>query len=215
MSAQNPDIVSLQELNGYTGEKLAGDAKAWGHDYSVLLKTTGFPTGITSRYPITDVKRIMDGMHHGLLRCRIRGIWFYVIHMHPSDYARRVDEVRILQRDIRGLPEKEPRIVLAGDFNGFSPADRFHYDTDEKLIEFFEMLDRRDTARNLNAGRLDYGGLDAIAQEPFLESLLATRTTVRTGDSIIFLSARTFWGAFQKPRSLGMTSPKCSPTTSR
>lgn len=182
MAAQNPDIVSLQELNGYTGEKLAQDAKAWGHGYCVLLKTTGFPTGITSRYPITDVKRIMDGMHHGLLRCRIRGIWFYVIHMHPSDYARRIDEVRILQRDIRGLPEKEPRIVLAGDFNGFSPADRFHYDADEKLVEFFEMLDGRDKARNLNAGRLDYGGIDAIARSGFVDLIAHLR---KPGDRFV------------------------------
>ncbi len=116
---QNPDIVSLQELNGYTAEKLADDANSWGHQYSELLKTDGFPTGITSRYPITDVKRVMDGMHHGLLRCRIQGIWFYVIHFHPSNFARRIEEALLLKADVQQLPEENPRIVLAGDFNGF------------------------------------------------------------------------------------------------
>ncbi|MEC9123960.1 MAG: hypothetical protein VX969_07425 [Verrucomicrobiota bacterium] len=32
-----PDVVSLQELNSYTEEKLAQDARAWGHPYSALL----------------------------------------------------------------------------------------------------------------------------------------------------------------------------------
>src|SRR6056297_2635134 len=53
MAAQQPDVVALQELNGYTAEKLATDANSWGHSHSVLLKEEGFPTGITSRYPIT------------------------------------------------------------------------------------------------------------------------------------------------------------------
>src|SRR5690606_25552627 len=52
MNEQQPDVVSLQELNEYTSQKLAADAKRYGHEYSVLLKEDGFPTGITSRYPI-------------------------------------------------------------------------------------------------------------------------------------------------------------------
>ena len=48
------DIVALQELNGYTEEGLAEDAKFWGHSYSAILKIDGFPTGITSRYPLTE-----------------------------------------------------------------------------------------------------------------------------------------------------------------
>jgi gluconolactonase len=179
MAAQSPDVVSLQELNGYTPERLAADGAAWGHAHSVLLKTDGFPTGITSRYPITDVRRIREGMHHGLLRCRIRGLWFYVIHFHPSNFARRIEEAAILQADIAALPDTDPQIVLAGDFNGFSPADRERYDADEKLVEFFQMLDLRDTARNLNGGRIDYGGIEAIERLGFVD-LIARRRTAAT-----------------------------------
>ncbi len=175
MAGQSPDVVSLQELNGYTSSKLAADAKAWGHTYSVLLKEDGFPTGITSRYPITDVKRIREGMHHGLLRCRIRGVWFYVIHFHPSNFERRIEEASVLQADIATLPDSDPPIVLAGDFNGFSPADRGRYDADLKLIEFFKMLDKRDQAKNLNAGRLDYGGLEAILAQGFVDLVNRSR----------------------------------------
>lgn len=181
MATASPDVVSLQELNGYTSDKLAADAKLWGHSYSVLLKEDGFPTGITSRYPISDVKRIRDGMHHGLLRCRIRGIWFYVIHFHPSNYARRIEEARLLAADVKLLPEANPRVVLAGDFNGFSPADRPRYDGDGQLAPFFQMLDDRDkNARNLNAGRIDYGGIEAILSQGYVDLINRAKTTDET-----------------------------------
>ena len=170
MADQSPDVVALQELNGYTPDRLAADAEAWGHTHSVLLKQDGFPTGITSRFPIRDVRRIREGMHHGLLRCRIRGIWFYVIHFHPSDFARRIEEAGHLKADVATLPESNPKVVLAGDFNGFSPADRAHYEADPALEPFFEMLDRRDQgARNLNDGKLDYGGLEAILAQEYVD----------------------------------------------
>lgn len=170
MASQTPDVVSLQELNEYTPEKLADDAKAWGHEYSVLLKEDGFPTGITSRFAISDVKRIRNGMHHGLLRCRIRNIWFYVIHFHPSNFARRIEEAALLKADVESLPQENPLIVLAGDFNGFSPADRAQYDADMELVPFFRMLDQRDPkSRNLNQGRIDYGGLEAILSQGYFD----------------------------------------------
>jgi hypothetical protein len=34
---------------------------------SALLKEDGFPTGITSRYPLEDIQRIKQGFHHGLM----------------------------------------------------------------------------------------------------------------------------------------------------
>ena len=172
MAAQAPDVVALQELNSYTEDKLAADATAWGHQHSVLLKTDGFPTGITSRFPITDVQRLREGFHHGLLRCRIAGIWFYVIHFHPSNFARRIEEAGLLQQNAASLPEQDPRIVLIGDFNGFAPVDRRHYDQDSRLVPFFQQLDTKNKdARNLNQGHLDYGGLEAILAQGYVDLL--------------------------------------------
>ncbi|MFN5534366.1 MAG: SMP-30/gluconolactonase/LRE family protein [Planctomyces sp.] len=189
MAAQAPDVVSLQELNGYTAERLASDARAWGHAHSVLLKQDGFPTGITSRYPISDVRILRDGFHHGLLRCRIQGLWFYVIHFHPSNFERRIAEAGLLAADVASLPEADPRILLAGDFNGFSPADRSHYDSDARLVPFFQQLDARNPgAKNLNNGRMDYGGIEAILQQGYVDVLAASRW-----------SSETFAGSFPTP----------------
>ena len=70
------DAVSLQELNSYTEEKLAEDARAWGHPHSVLLKTKGFPTGITSRFRSRKSHTTFEGYHHGLLSCKTVGFGF-------------------------------------------------------------------------------------------------------------------------------------------
>src|SRR5690606_7484725 len=146
-------------------------AESWGHSHSELLKEDGFATGVTSRYPLTEVKRLREEFHHGLLRCQIEGIWFYVIHFHPSNYSRRIAEAGLLAEDVKSLPETNPKIVLAGDFNGFSPMDKPHYDRDEKIVPFFQMLDRRDpNAQNLNDGQMDYGGIEAILAQGYIDT---------------------------------------------
>jgi exodeoxyribonuclease-3 len=172
MPEQAPDVLVLQELNGYTPQRLQLEAKLWGHEHSELLKEDGHSTGITSRFPITDVRRLRDEFHHGLLRGRTAGIWFYVIHFHPSNYARRIEEAGLLAKDVETLPDAEPRIILAGDFNGFAPVDKAHYDSDPELVPFFEMLDRRDSrARNLNDGQMDYGGIQAILDLGYVDTV--------------------------------------------
>ena len=96
-----PDVVALQELNGYTPEQLAADAKFWGHKYSALLKEDGFPTGITSKFPISKLKRVMDGYHHGMLSCETGGIQIYNIHFHPGHWEIRHREVDLLLKTLQ------------------------------------------------------------------------------------------------------------------
>lgn len=160
MNAQHPDIVSLQELNGYSPENLAEDALSYGHQYSVLLKEEGFPTGITSRFPITDVHRVSEGFHHGLLRVRIEGIYFYVIHLHPSDWGKRKSEINLILKDISALPSGS-EIILAGDFNTFSPLDAVYY-SHGRLEPFFNERDLLYGEKNLNNGHLDYSVIQEV-----------------------------------------------------
>ena len=177
MSRQSPDVVSLQELNGFSANDIAEDEASWGHSYSEILKKGGFPTGITSRYPISHVRRIQEGFHHGLLRCQIRGVWFYVVHFHPSNYKKRIEEAGLLKQDIMSLPGESPRVLLAGDFNAFSPEDGYHYGKDTKLISFFEQLDAtKSSARNLNHGAIDYGAIEAVLGHGFIDVVASQRS---------------------------------------
>ena len=103
-----PDVVALQELNGYSPEQLAVDAKFWGHKYTALLKEDGFPTGITSKFPIGKLKKVMDGYHHGMLSCKTGGIQIYNIHFHPGHWEIRHREVDLLLKTLQSHVSDEP-----------------------------------------------------------------------------------------------------------
>lgn len=181
MKAQEADVVLLQELNQYTPEKLSEDAKSWNHPHTVLLKEKGFPTGITSRYPLEDVQKTLEGFHHGLIRAKIQGIYYYCIHLHPSNWEVRTREIKLIVKDIKRLPEGAD-IILAGDFNTFSPHDKEFYS--HGLLEpFFAKLDERDKALNLRNGQLDYSVLQTLMDAGFtdLEALLRTEDYTFTG----------------------------------
>ena len=178
MNDQEADIVSLQELNEYKQAKLAEDAKNYGHAYSVLLKEEGFPTGITSRYPIEDVHRVTEGFHHGLLRVRIKGIYFYVIHLHPSNWETRKSEINLILQDIETLPANS-KVILAGDFNTFSPLDSSYY-SHGKLEPFFNDRDLLYGEKNLNKGELDY----TVIQEVLDFGLIDLEASLRNSSYI-------------------------------
>ena len=172
---QHPDIVSLQELNEYTQEKLASDALSYGHAYSVLLKEDGFPTGITSRFPIEDVHKISEGFHHGLLRVRIEGIYFYVIHLHPSNWETRISEINQILEDISSLPP-DSKVVLAGDFNTFSPLDSGFY-SHGRLEPFFHERDSLYGEKNLNNRQLDYSVIREVMEYGLIDLEASMRTS--------------------------------------
>ncbi|MCH6236081.1 endonuclease/exonuclease/phosphatase family protein [Cognataquiflexum rubidum] len=167
MNGQQPDIVSLQELNEYTHQKLAEDAKSYGHAYSVLLKEDGFPTGITSRYPIEDIYRIKEGFHHGLLRVKIQDIYYYVIHLHPSNWEIRKNEIDQILKDVEGLPSNAG-VILAGDFNNLSPLDSEFY-AHGRLEPFFDEMDKKNKDVNLNQGNLDYSVIQEVMDFGFTD----------------------------------------------
>lgn len=176
MKNQYPDVVCLQELNGYTPEKLAEDAKHYGHPHSVLLKEEGFPTGITSRYPIEDVQKIREGFHHGVIRARTNGIYFYVIHLHPSNWEMRISEINKILTDIKTLPP-DSKVILAGDFNTFSPLDSVYY-IHGRLEPFFNDRDSLYKEKNMNHGKLDYSVIQEVLDFGFVDLEAITRDSL-------------------------------------
>lgn len=168
MKQVNADVVSLQELNGYTDQQLREDAASWGHEHSVLLKQEGFPTGLTSRTPITQVKRLRDGFHHDLMRVETAGYTIYVVHLHPSNWEIRVRETQLLLDDVRSLPNGS-RVILAGDFNTFSPLDADHYATLKDIEPFFARRDEKFKERNLRDGRLDDTPIQRLQAAGFVD----------------------------------------------
>jgi len=157
INKQKPSMVALQELCKYTPEKLEEDALSWGHSFSVLLKTTGYSVGLTSKYPISVREKILVGMHHGALHCVIQGMDVFVIHFHPGSISFRRDEVNIMLEKIAAVREHNIYYMVLGDFNSHSPFDADLYDPDGELLT---RLRERHPDEVVEEGNLSYGDLD-------------------------------------------------------
>lgn len=154
LANERPDVVAFQELNGYTPELLLADAKTFGHEHAVMLKANGYPTGLTSRYPIEVVERKLGGMHHGLMRVRTGRIDFVVVHLWPFKGQERLREVTpALAMVARARDERRP-VIMLGDFNAVSRIDvplfnaaakaryrRLHWEHDERRLPRTDVLD--------------------------------------------------------------------------
>lgn len=152
---QAPDVMALQELCGYTEEKLKADAAAWGHPYSILLKTDGYPVGITSNQPIDLKEKLLEGLWHGMLHVETHGIDFFVVHLSPADYAFRMREAAVITERVRALDNY--RYIILGDFNAVSPMDADLYPPKTSLLERYRRSDAaNEKYNNLRDGEWDY-----------------------------------------------------------
>ena len=168
---QEPSVVALQELCKYTQEKLEEDARSWGHPYSVLLKTTGYSVGLTSKYPISVREKILDGMHHGALHCVVEGIDVFVIHFHPGSIAFRRTEVRNMLDKLAAVREYNIYYMVLGDFNSLSPFYADLYDPEGSLLTRLKKRhqDNRIEEGNLSYGDLDYSVMSALLAFPLID----------------------------------------------
>jgi exodeoxyribonuclease-3 len=64
---KKPDIAFLQELNTYSPKRLSEMAARYGHPYSTIVIADFFHIGITSRWPITDIRAVTNPLTHGMI----------------------------------------------------------------------------------------------------------------------------------------------------
>jgi exodeoxyribonuclease-3 len=130
-------------------------ARTFGHPYAVLLKEDGYPTALTSRYPIVNVSKVVDNLHHGFIQAEIEGYNIMVVHLSPHKYWKRREEVDLLLATIRSEPEKN-KWVLMGDFNAESPLDADMYGDGMLAIDRKRAQVKYPVHDNLVEGALDF-----------------------------------------------------------
>lgn len=159
LDAQAPDVVALQEVNGFTEARLLETARAWGHGHAVMAKESGYPVALTSRTPIEVIERRLEGMHHGYLHARTAGLDVVVVHLHPGDWRFRRREVAVVAPLVRRLVAEGREVVVLGDFNAHHPLDCAFLDGQTPLRE------RRASGKNLiGSSTFDYGVLARFAE---------------------------------------------------
>lgn len=156
VKSQNPDIVALEECNKFTQLSLEDMAHRWGHPYAILLKQTGYPVAITSKYPIVNVQKVLDNMWHGFIVCRIKDLNVIVLHLSPHVYKKRREEIDEILATIAAAPSQKKWMIM-GDFNSYSPLDKDNYN-DGKEVKFLQGLQAKyPTHENLIDGKyLDF-----------------------------------------------------------
>ncbi|GAB3655900.1 hypothetical protein GCM10028791_27360 [Echinicola sediminis] len=160
IDSRNTDIVAFQELCGYSDEKLTADAKYIGHEHSVLLKTSGYSVGVSSKYPIKIKERIFDNMHHGALHCEINGIQVFVVHLSPFSWEKRQTEADELLSRIKGLIANGEDVLVCGDFNALSPVDQNWYSDNKELLDRDLQSDQQhEHVKNQRMGLHDYSAM--------------------------------------------------------
>jgi len=169
MKEQNPDIVGLQELCKYSNEKLAEDAKNWGHEYSVLLKKSGYSVGLTSIYPIEVIGKIRDGMHHGALHCKTNEIDVFVVHFSPASYKKRREEAKIILQKMEAVAKTNAKYLVMGDFNALSPFDADLYKNDVLLNRYRKSNADKPETGNLANNEFDFAVLSNFLSFPLID----------------------------------------------
>lgn len=192
IKAQDPDIVALQEMNGFTQQNpefapkganpnnLQKFAESYGHPYVFIVRepapdgSISFPVAITSKYPIVNVTRVVDNASHGFLTAEIEGMHFVVTHFHPFSSEKRGYEIDQILATIKSKPAGEKWLFM-GDLNSVSPLDKSAYD-DNKLRDFIRE-DRKKRPHNKNLGKddeLDYTIQQKILDFGFVDALKVT-----------------------------------------
>lgn len=182
VNAQAPDVLALQECNGFSEASLGELAKRWGHEYAVLNpNNSGYTVALTSKYPIEVVLRMLDypDGNRGAIHAKVNGINFVVLHLYPfstwpngtgasgtgEDY-RLAEITSYLDNTIRKSPE-EPRWLMMGDFNSPSPYDKantsgsWEYRAQDEVLKsgYFDLVHEAHSAFHSSTqggNRIDY-----------------------------------------------------------
>ena len=169
INTMSPDIVSLQEVNGFTQEKLEKTARKYGHPYAVLLKEEGYPVALTSKYPIVNVRKVIDNMHHGFIQAQILDFNIIVLHLSPHKYWKRSEEIDLILSTIKST-DSNGKWIITGDFNTYSPLDSLAYQDGLLKERIKELENKYKSHENLKNNNIDYSTIQKVLDSGFYDA---------------------------------------------
>lgn len=190
-----PDIILYQEMNDFSQAELKALSSKSGHPHSVILNHESghdatHPLAISSKHPIENASLHLDSMWHGYIYAQIKGIDLFVTHLAPFTLQDRQRDIARIIEHTKKLP-KDAQILIAGDFNAFSRADKNEYGDD--LLESMRKIEGRLEPKsgtpivknriiyrnNLNKGEFDYSVTDAIIDAGFQDAFRLMNNTFK------------------------------------
>lgn len=156
----NPDVLALQEANGFTQESLEELAERFGHDYVVTNIKVGdnYPVAITSKYPIESRRRLTKHVSHGAIFATIEGINFVNLHLWPQNYWYEPNDNRGTE-----YRQQEMQIFLDSTF--------YKYPNEEKWFLLGDFNARARIDSTAHAPNTDYSVHDMVADAGFYDTV--------------------------------------------
>jgi exodeoxyribonuclease III len=175
---QNADVIAFQELNGFTQRSFSELAKTWGHPYTAICKETGYPVGISARYPISNIYKLFEGMHHGCLYAEVKGISFMILHFSPFSSAKRGQEAESVVQFLEQKKKLGGQTIVLGDFNAFSASDSLFYSEARTKDSMIVSQAKNKVLQNLNRkNEIDYTVLSRFLNNGFYDSFSLFHTS--------------------------------------
>ena len=151
---QAPDMIALQEMKGFDQKKFSELAKSWGHEFSYFYKRKpGLPLAFSSKYAITEISELDEGVKRGFLLLKSAGIYFIVVHMTSQKLSARQTESAYIAKTIKQLLKEKKQLVVLGDFNAMSGLDKDYLAAKNLLLE--QMRTNPKKKANLNKNEFD------------------------------------------------------------
>lgn len=191
----DPDLVLYQEMNGYSDEMMRNLSGRSGHKYYAIMNVeNGYdvthPLAISSKYPLEDVKMVLDNMWHGYIYAKVNGIHVFVTHLAPFTLKDRQRDLTKILTHARSLPRNEGTII-AGDFNSLSEQDSNKYDN--KLLSSMRRIEGRLEPKsgtpivknriiyrnNLDNGNIDYSVMRLLSDAGYSDSFYLKNTSFK------------------------------------
>ena len=164
-----PDIIGLEEMNGFSQAGLETFARRIGFPYAILLKETGFPVALLSRFPIAEVSKVTDNMTHGFIKARILDYYIVVLHLSPWSTRKKIEEVNTVLANVFEQASSDKKIIIMGDFNSLSAEDSMAHQK-QHLVNAERILEKVLDADILINGRLDYTVCNKMKENGFTDS---------------------------------------------
>ena len=218
IKSQNTDVLALQELKGFGQERLEEAAKAWGHDHALIFdRKGGFPQGLTSKTPIEKIEQIQPENNpklRGTLHCKTAGIHFFVVHFDPRNYLNRQKESAAVAERVRPLVAAGEKVVVLGDFNSHSPADRDFITGQTALMEKWREKEGGKKRSFNKDGDLDFSVMQTLFDAGLIDPAAESVPTFPTRLLFPDLSDADFAGIGQRIDFILVSDPLKSGTLS-
>ncbi|KAI9091824.1 Endonuclease/exonuclease/phosphatase [Phlyctochytrium arcticum] len=124
-----------------------------------------FRLGITSKWPILEVRTWRDGFWHGALGVKIElphddmgGLWIIVTHLNPMSVPGRIEEAQKLVGAVQELGGE--RCVLVGDLNSLAKSDQRQYES--KQVSDQMRGDAKLCRKFMQDEKIDYGVIECL-----------------------------------------------------